>query len=652
MLFGFVSAATIAPVAKFTANITSGTAPLPVLFTDRSTNNPLGWAWYFGDETYTAPWTLRNVSSGWSARYYYSSVAMRDGSIVLMGGKTDVFKNDTWRSTDNGATWTRLTASASWTARSKHSSVAMRDGSIVLMGGEAHDYTFHKNDTWRSINNGKTWRLQNASSGWSARYRFSSLAMPDGSIVLMGGEAWLSPFLNDTWRSTDNGTTWKLMTASAGWTARRDHTSVVMPDGTIVLMGGYDISGNPGRNDVWRSKDNGATWTQANASAGWSARYSSDSVAMPDGSIVLMGGQAGNPTNDTWRSTDTGATWTLMNASAGWSARSLPSSVAMPDGSVVLMGGYDGHGPNNDTWRFVPTGSSLQNPSHTYTMPGIYKVALQVYNTIGYNSTIKRGYINVKNATINIGVFRNSTHLFYLDYNGNGVWNGSVVDRQYNFGLSGDLPISGDWNNDGKYEIGVFRNSTKLFYLDYNGNGVWNGSVVDRQYNFSSINGDLPVSGDWNNDRKSEIGVYRNSTKLFYLDYNGNGVWNGSVDDRQYNFSSINGDLPVSGDWNNDGISEIGVFRNSTHLFYLDYNGNGVWNGSVVDRQYNFGLSGDLPISGDWNNNGKSEIGVYRNSTKLFYLDYNGNGVWNGSVVDRQYNFSSISGDKPVSGKW
>jgi len=251
-----------------------------------------------------------------------------------------------------------------------------------------------------------------------------------------------------------------------------------------------------------------------------------------------------------------------------------------------------------------------------------------------------------------IGVFRNSTHLFYLDYNGNGVWNGSVVDRQYNFGLSGDLPISGDWNNDGKYEIGVFRNSTKLFYLDYNGNGVWNGSVVDRQYNFSSINGDLPVSGDWNNDRKSEIGVYRNSTKLFYLDYNGNGVWNGSVDDRQYNFSSINGDLPVSGDWNNDGISEIGVFRNSTHLFYLDYNGNGVWNGSVVDRQYNFGLSGDLPISGDWNNNGKSEIGVYRNSTKLFYLDYNGNGVWNGSVVDRQYNFSSISGDKPVSGKW
>jgi hypothetical protein len=92
-------------------------------------------------------------------------------------------------------------------------------------------------------------------------------------------------------------------------------------------------------------------------------------------------------------------------------------------------------------------------------------------------------------------VFRPSTHLFYLDTNGNGVWNGASVNRQYNFGLSGDLPVSGDRNNDGKSEIGVFRNSTHLFYLDYNGNGVWNGSVVDRQYNFG-ITGDKPITGD------------------------------------------------------------------------------------------------------------------------------------------------------------
>jgi hypothetical protein len=146
------------------------------------------------------------------------------------------------------------------------------------------------------------------------------------------------------------------------------------------------------------------------------------------------------------------------------------------------------------------------------------------------------------------------------------------------------------------------------------------------------------------------IGVFRPSTHTNYQDYNGNGVWNGAVIDRAYNFG-IAGDIPVSGDWNNNGIADIGVFRPSTHSFYLDYNGNGIWNGAVTDRAYNFGLTGDIPISGDWNNNGIADIGVFRPSTHSFYLDYNGNGVWNGAVIDRAYNFG-IKGDSPVSGKW
>jgi hypothetical protein len=248
-----------------------------------------------------------------------------------------------------------------------------------------------------------------------------------------------------------------------------------------------------------------------------------------------------------------------------------------------------------------------------------------------------------------IGVFRNSTHLFYLDYDGNGAWNGASVDKQYNFGISGDIPISGDWNNDGKSEIGVFRNSMHQFYLDYNGNGAWNGASIDRLYNFG-LTGDIPVSGDWNNDGKTEIGVFRPSTHLFYLDTNGNGKWEGASVDRQYNFG-LTGDTPVAGDWNNNGISEIGVFRPSTHLFYLDTNGNGRWEGASVDRQYNFGLTGDIPITGDWDKDGRTEIGVFRPSTHLFYLDYNGNGAWNGAVTDRSYNFG-LTGDIPLAGRW
>jgi PKD repeat protein len=41
----------VTPVAGFTANITSSTAPMTVQFTDVSTNTPTSWAWTFGDSS-------------------------------------------------------------------------------------------------------------------------------------------------------------------------------------------------------------------------------------------------------------------------------------------------------------------------------------------------------------------------------------------------------------------------------------------------------------------------------------------------------------------------------------------------------------------------------------------------------------------------
>jgi hypothetical protein len=71
-----------------------------------------------------------------------------------------------------------------------------------------------------------------------------------------------------------------------------------------------------------------------------------------------------------------------------------------------------------------------------------------------------------------------------------------LIDRAYKFGISADLPVSGDWNNDGITEIGVFRPSTQSFYLDASGNGAWDGTLIDRAYKFG-ISTDLPVSGKW-----------------------------------------------------------------------------------------------------------------------------------------------------------
>jgi PKD repeat protein len=381
----------------FSGTPTSGTAPLEVQFTDESADTPTGWAWYFGDEDWTAKtWSEVDDSAPWSERNYHTSVVLPDGSIVLMGGTGSSINNDVWRSEDQGASWTELTDSAPWTARQLHSSVVLPDGSIVIMGGNDGSY---RNDVWRSLDQGETWTEETDAAEWSARAYHTSVALPDGSILLMGGDD--GSRKNDVWRSEDQGATWTQVTAAAEWTAVRRHTSVVLPDGSIVLMGGY-AGGR--RNDVWRSEDQGATWTQVTAAAEWTRRMDHTSVVLPDGSIVLMGGDdgLGSRRNDVWRSEDQGATWTQMIDSAEWTERSFHTSVVLPDGSIVLMGGND-DSLKNDIWRMETAASSDENPEHTYSEAGTYNVALQAYNAEGFGNIQKAEYIEVTETPLFCG---------------------------------------------------------------------------------------------------------------------------------------------------------------------------------------------------------------------------------------------------------
>jgi len=59
---------------------------------------------------------------------------------------------------------------------------------------------------------------------------------------------------------------------------------------------------------------------------------------------------------------------------------------------------------------------------------------------------------------------------------------------------------------------------------------------------------------------------------------------------------TVSTDLPVNGDWNGDRITDIAVYRPSAHTFYLK-NGTALsWTTTAI----NWGTSTDLPVTGKW----------------------------------------------------
>jgi hypothetical protein len=192
-----------------------------------------------------------------------------------------------------------------------------------------------------------------------------------------------------------------------------------------------------------------------------------------------------------------------------------------------------------------------------------------------------------------IGAYRPSNQTFYLGDDNGGA------DQALTLGNPNDVPITGDWNGSGKTQIGAWRPSNATFYLGDDG-GVSDTAIAFGQ------EGDIPITGDWDGSGRTQVGVYDPDNASIYL--------RSADGDYQVLTYGNPDDVPVTGDWDGAGRTQIGVFRPSNGTWYLgDVNGQSVT--SVV-----FGQSGDIPITGDWTGSGITQLGVYDPNSRTFFL--------------------------------
>jgi dipeptidyl aminopeptidase/acylaminoacyl peptidase len=196
-----------------------------------------------------------------------------------------------------------------------------------------------------------------------------------------------------------------------------------------------------------------------------------------------------------------------------------------------------------------------------------------------------------------------------------GEWhlrNWAAAINIFYYGNPGDSPFVGDWDCDGVDTPGLYRQSDGYAYLrNSNSQGI-----ADLTFFFGDP-GDLPLAGDFNGDGCDTLSIYRPSEARFYI-INKLGENEGGLGAAEYSFLFGNpGDKPVVGDWDRDGIDEIGLHRETTGFFYYR---NTLTTG-VADGQFYFGDPGDRFVSGDWGVvDGQDTPGVFRPSRRTFYL--------------------------------
>jgi hypothetical protein len=174
------------------------------------------------------------------------------------------------------------------------------------------------------------------------------------------------------------------------------------------------------------------------------------------------------------------------------------------------------------------------------------------------------------------------------------------------YGNPGDTILMCDWDGNGTKTPGAFRNG---FWMLRNAPG--NGFQDVPTFQLGDP-GDIPVCGHWSNQTPGTAetpGVFRHG--VFYLKFqNTTGIAN-----TFFAYGNTT-DVPVTGDWNGDGIATVGVYRSGT-WFLRNANGGGFSDLPPVG----YGDAGDVPVVGDWNGDGTTTMGVFRNGLWLLRND-------------------------------
>jgi FG-GAP-like repeat len=172
-----------------------------------------------------------------------------------------------------------------------------------------------------------------------------------------------------------------------------------------------------------------------------------------------------------------------------------------------------------------------------------------------YNSTEGKWYFKEGRGGQQFGS-ANFTHSF--------LWPGPGGGALYQ-------PVVGDFNDDGKVDIGVRRTDTGTWYFAFS-DGLGN-YFNTRNFSWAADGAGVtfqPIVGDFNGDGKTDIGLRRADTGTWYFAFF-DGVGN-YFNTRNFNWGGDGAGItyqPTVGDFDCDGRTDIGLRRADTGINYL-----------------------------------------------------------------------------------
>ncbi len=232
-----------------------------------------------------------------------------------------------------------------------------------------------------------------------------------------------------------------------------------------------------------------------------------------------------------------------------------------------------------------------------------------------------------------------------------GLTAGDIKPDRVHPNSSGKAKMAAAWASALRPQLDANNASDQVVLVEPSGR--WHIRIpgqADRTF-FYGVPGDVPLFGDWDGDGLSTPGAWRQGAGGGFAYLTNTLPPDGGVGVAEVDFFfGIPGDQVFVGDWNGDNQDTLGINRGG-HIFLTDTNGSG---GGAVPTDYDFwfGTLGDRAFGGDADGNGRDSVFLYRQSDGFVYYT-NQTPAGPGAVAGTaDFFFFGLASDSFVAGDW
>ncbi|MEO8045051.1 MAG: kelch repeat-containing protein [Spartobacteria bacterium] len=221
--------------------------------------------------------------------------------------------------------------------RTGHTATLLNSGKVLIAGGVNETATIASSLLYDPANG----TLVSTGSMVTARADHTATLLPDGRVLITGGDQGFSPLQTAELYNPTTGTF--SLTTQQMTSGRSQHTATLLPSGKVLVNGG-------GSADLFDP----AAQTFTKTSGMPVSRKGHASILLGDGTVLVMGGYVNTIATKSAEIYDPATQAFTATAHTMQVARANMGEAPLPDGRVLITGGFSGTSPHDETEVYDP----------------------------------------------------------------------------------------------------------------------------------------------------------------------------------------------------------------------------------------------------------------------------------------------------------